>query len=586
MIFTFGPYGFVQELLPITRGTAALALVYTLVVTWALAGLLVAALRPAWGLIGATVAAWASVCLASNLLEAPQLAMVTALGLALASLQVANGRQRLALLVALGSLAGFQVLVEITVGLVSWALLVLALVAFVLPGPDAGSTSGTAPRRGPGPSRASALVAGAVPAVVVPALALVAGGQSLGNFPSYLRGSLQVALGYSSAMSMSGGRVAEDFFAAADLAMAAAVFRAALRGRPGRQQAIVGLMLAGWTWEVLKEGFVRHDLHDLTFFASLTVALGLARLARGQGRYQVAAMALAAVLTCLAAPGVPRSLRSPLEDTRALSQEVLDLAGSARWAKVEAVARSQVRSTGDALPASLLVAVSGGRSMASVTQEDALSFSYSWLDWDPEPVLQAYSAYTPYLDHLDAGFLSSSHAPQRVLYQPDTIDGRNVFWDSPAAVEAMYCHYAPSEAADGWLLLDRVSDRCGATSVIGRTSARFGTVVKVPSPPARDQMVVAEFSLAQPLWAELEGPLFKPPRVELEAWPAGGGAAVEYRFVAGTAADPHVLSLPAVLGYPTTFSPVPVLKLEFSGGGWPAGDGRVRVTFLAVPVVR
>ena len=70
-------------------------------------------------------------------------------------------------------------------------------------------------------------------------------------------------------------------------------------------------MLALWGWETLKEGFVRHDLHDLTFFGLFLVALGLARLPRRYVPAQAVSIALAGLLACLANGGVPPSLRSP-----------------------------------------------------------------------------------------------------------------------------------------------------------------------------------------------------------------------------------------------------------------------------------
>jgi hypothetical protein len=47
-------------------------------------------------------------------------------------------------------------------------------------------------------------------------------------------------------------------------------------------------------------------------------------------------------------------------------------------------------------------------------QEIALAWAYH-LDWRPIPVLQSYSAYTSDLDQLDADFLTSTRAPQRIL---------------------------------------------------------------------------------------------------------------------------------------------------------------------------
>ena len=52
-----------------------------------------------------------------------------------------------------------------------------------------------------------------------------------------------------------------------------------------------------------------------------------------------------------------------------------------------------------------------GHTLAAETLEDGITFAYPGLRWDPEPVLQSYSAYTSYLDKLDASFLSSPGRP-------------------------------------------------------------------------------------------------------------------------------------------------------------------------------
>ena len=269
----------------------------------------------------------------ANLLEAPELALATALGLALASFRATSTAARLALLGGLGALAGFQLLVEINVGLVTTALLVLAVVG--------------APRE-----RGQAALASAVPFVMVPTVALLSAGQSLGNLASYVHGSLSVAPGYGPAMSLTTGRHAEDWYALVDVALLAGIFALVLKGRPWLEKAAISLMLAGWTWEALKEGFVRHDTHDLTFFALVLLALCLARLPRRPRSLplvgvQAGAIALVALLACLA-NGHPPAV-APLPHRRH------NRIGPRRWATwraralghVQQTARAEIQETGD-----------------------------------------------------------------------------------------------------------------------------------------------------------------------------------------------------------------------------------------------
>ncbi|HXW78531.1 MAG TPA: hypothetical protein VEJ84_03480 [Acidimicrobiales bacterium] len=563
VVFTFGPYGFVEDILPFSRLTAGLAIAYTFAVMWGLAALIISALRKPWGLLPAALVTWAALSIGANLLEAPELALATALGLALASFRATTSTSRSLLLAALGGLAGFQLLVEINVGLVTTALMVLAVV---------GGKS----------RRAQDALAAVVPFALVPVVALLAVGQSLGNFASYVRGSLSVALGYGSAMSLSTGRSAEDWFAVVDVVLLVLLFALALRGRPWLEAAAISLMLVGWLWEAAKEGFVRHDTHDLTFFGLLLLALCLARLPRRLAPVQFGAVVLAAVLACVANGHPTASLRSPARGAGALTREVRDLAAPAQWASLQRGAVEQLRSTGDDLPPAL-VSELRGHTLAVETLEDGVTFAYPGLSWDPEPVLQSYSAYTSYLDDLDASFLASARAPQRILYRPVTINNRDEFWDTPTALEAMYCHYVSTGVSDHWLVLARVADRCGPRQMIGEDTVRFGQPVKVPL--AAGRLVVATFSISSPLLADAEAAVLKPPEVDLTAW-EGGSSPTTYRFLEGSADDDHVIVAPTSLGYPAAFAPRPIRQLELGGGGWGPGQGSVHVTFYAVSLRR
>ena len=566
MMFTFGPYGFLEDALPYARVTAALGLGFGLALRWGLAAIVLAALRRSWGLWPAGVAAWLAVGLAANLVEASQLGTVVALGLALASFE-AVGRRRLVLLGLLGALAGLEPLVEISAGGLCTVLAVLAVA-----GPQGGTRA-----------KVRELAAAGVPFVVVAVAALSAGGQDLGNLPSYLRGSLSVVMGYTPAMSISTGRVAEDFFALVDLALLGTALALSLRGKPRREKFAISLALLVWAWELGKEGFVRHDLHDLTFFSLLVAAMCLARLPRRWAPAQAGAVAIAAVLACLANGGVPLSLISPAESARALAGGVGDLVSGARWAHVQRAVQAQERRSGDGLPASLYLALVG-HSFAVEPLEDSMASAYPALrHWDPEPVLQAYNAYTPYLDHLDAAFLASARAPQLVLYRPVSTGRQDPAWEPPAATEALYCHYGQVSTADHWVLLRRVPDRCGHPQPLGTATGHFGEPISVPSAPGK--MVVARLSVSLPLLTSIENTLLKGPAVHLRAWEGGTGTGLSeltYRFVASTAGDSHVMAAPATLGYTTGYGPAPLRRFELTGGGWAAGQGTVRARFYAV----
>jgi len=290
---------------------------------------------------------------------------------------------------------------------------------------------------------------------------------------------------------------------------------------------------------------------------------------------------LLAVCIFLETPSLP-SISSPFSSAKAFFTQIGDIAVPGDFSRLQASARA--RTVAEEPLAAGTLSLLRGRTIAIEPWEDLVAWADPAAQWEPEPVLQAYSAYTSYLDHLDAAFLASRRAPQLLLYQLTSIGGRNPAWDPPATTEAMYCHYRALTVSGPWLLLQRAPDRCGQPGPIGSVTARFGQRIDVAAVPRPGQMIVATFTLTSPLTGEVAGVLLKPPAVYVRA-SAGGGRPTTYRFVTGTAGDPHVLSVPSSLGYPPGFVAPVVRQVELSGGGWAAGQGRVRVSFYSVSLL-
>ncbi len=128
-----------------------------------------------------------------------------------------------------------------------------------------------------------------------------------------------------------------------------------------------------------------------------------------------------------------------------------------------------------------------GRSVAIQPWENSVAWAYPSIRWDPEPVLQSYSAYTPTLDQLDASFLSSDAAPARILQQAAAVvDGRYFFFEPPTTWVTMMCRYVQVDATGEWQVLRRVTNRCGTLRPIEQVTATFGQKIAVPRAPAHD----------------------------------------------------------------------------------------------------
>ena len=588
IVFTYGPYGLVDTLLPFYRTTTLVVVVFAVLVSWGLAALMVSALRPAWGLLPAGVVAWAALAIANNRAGFTDISGAVALGLALAALRKATTSRRLAFIGLLGALAGFSLLTKFNLGVVALGLLVVVVLA-----------------EGTERSLGKAFVAGFAPFLIVFLAAWAGAGQSFGNLVSYFRGSLSVATGYSSAMGLEGSRDAENVYGLIVVVLLAVVFNTSVTGSlfrstprsigahspraprlPVVRQVAIGVSVVGWTFAVLKEGFVRHDTHDLTFFGLAVAALALAQVPRRLVPLQAGALVVAASLACVATGSVPPQLYSPGASAGALLSDVRAAVGLGGFSRSHSRLEADLLATaGNALPANA-VSLARGHTVAVEPLDDVAAYLYPGLAWDAEPVLQGYSAYTNYLDRLDASFLGSSAAPERIIYRTDeAIDGRDPWMDPPATIESMYCHYGQLAVASAWQVLERVPDRCGDARLVARVTAKFGEAVAVPV--ERGDLVAATLSFSLPLRYGVEDVLFRPPKMLLRTWAAGrraGSGRRTYRFVPGTAGDLHVLSTPPALGYSPAFTPPALREISLEGGGWAKGQGRVSVSFYAIRI--
>lgn len=82
------------------------------------------------------------------------------------------------------------------------------------------------------------------------------------------------------------------------------------------------------------------------------------------------------------------------------------------------------------------------------------------LNYRPMPIIQIYSAYTPYLDKLNAEFFNiDEKAPKYIIFSSETIDKRLPFIEAPETYKAIYENYTIVNYTDNFLLLERLENK-------------------------------------------------------------------------------------------------------------------------------
>lgn len=102
------------------------------------------------------------------------------------------------------------------------------------------------------------------------------------------------------------------------------------------------------------------------------------------------------------------------------------------------------------------------------------------LKWDPLPVPQTYAAYTSYLDHLEALQSNSSHGAERVVASFTEIDSRYEIWDPPLLWQSLLERYSCEASTGISAILRRGSAMPGPVHHIDRVETTFGKWLSVP----------------------------------------------------------------------------------------------------------
>ena len=134
--------------------------------------------------------------------------------------------------------------------------------------------------------------------------------------------------------------------------------------------------------------------------------------------------------------------------------------------------------------------------------------------WDPRPVIQSYSAYTPELALRDEAHLRGNAAPDWLLFKLQSIDGRLPSLDDGASWPAFFDQYRLT-AFDGRMavLSKRESIVPASTYVrVMETVCKTGDTIAIP---ASDGLLFAQIDLRPTLAGKLLIALYRPPQLRM-----------------------------------------------------------------------
>lgn len=555
LLFTYGPWGFVEHPLAVNRFQLLLGMVYAVAAAIAVFVAVYVCLRRVWSARTAAPVAFVLTLAAPKTEPGLQiLGALIVLALAVIAVRVTVDRSlcswRAAWPSALfGTVAAVLSQVKFSEGL---AALVLAGVVSV--------TARTL--RQLLWNLATLLLTLPVTFCVV----WLAASQRLGDVWPWLTGSMRLSSGYQEAMT----RERPDNVFGYVLAAVVVAVGVAVAVRAGRRLGVVvgaGIVLVVLTMLefAFKHGFTRHDGHEVSFFQVAGFALVGLMLVAHRPR-------LVLIVAGLAFAMLPPNLDhfDPFVARDRWRNSVQALVDDEYRMDVLRAAQRQVDK--DLQVPDAMVKAVGGDPVHVDPLETTTPWAYS-MNWRPVPVFQSYSAYTADLDELNARAIAAAPGDQVVLRQArDAIDGRNPRWETPAYLLELVCGYTVVSNEGRWSMLRHGVDRCGEPRSVAARTVRAHETVDVPV-AGPDEVLVARFV------PEPDGPLAKLNNLVLKDWSPLSIRAdgTGYRVPEGLASGPMLMAFPSSLGWAQPFGGFTYQRLAFSEPG--------RVEFQVIPLL-
>jgi hypothetical protein len=361
----------------------------------------------------------------------------------------------------------------------------------------------------------------------------VLAGQDITNLPAYFQGTWAIASGYTPAMSIHGKSLQTVVALIILVLFIITIFMVLLKKE--RVLLAQGLILGVpvfWAW---KEGFTRHDPgfsggHAMAFFgvALLVAAAGLVLLSGRSQRIAIVNVAGIYLLALVfALPGANFDFTNEIANYKIF----VSLITSKAHRETQQHEETSAIANQFHLDPALLDAVKN-HSVNIIPWNLMMAQGYH-MDLVASPIFQAYSVYTPYLDHLNAQQIWKGKSADKVIYTFESIDGRYPIFDEPATFRALLTCYRTEYASDPYTVLSRSQCVKPKLTKVGEPiKSGFNTWVVVPAHAS-----YVDLAVRTTLVGHLMNILYKPDQVHILFKLSDGSIKGPYRFIYPVGSD-------------------------------------------------
>jgi len=326
---------------------------------------------------------------------------------------------------------------------------------------------------------------------------------------SYLRGGIEIAAGYNEAMVIVPEQYNQILVMAVVLCVSYLLFGVAkLPSLLLSPESLCKFMwVVACTFIVFKQAFVRADGHVLIFpiWIAVIAAIGALYLKNSELRGMKVIFGIALLFSFALSN---QRLTFDLFQRRIASfSAYLDQV----FMSTEEARALYLSPQLNPLPEEIVKAV--GSSTVDIFPWDVWDVYASKLDYRPRPVMQSYSAYTPYLDSLNSSTFAGTRDPSFVIFRSLAVDNRYPWFDESLTKQTIARNFDVIDQSGDWVLLKRRAVELARTrEPIGEERRAFGERINFP---ATSDLVYGRFAISYSLWGTIAKIFFQvpPPKI-------------------------------------------------------------------------